>query len=35
MKLGWVENVITNSIYFDLKWVYTDCNEDYRLLNEG
>lgn len=35
LKIGWQENTIYNSQFFDLKWGYTDYLEDYKTLHEG
>ncbi len=35
LRLGWEENRLPGSIFFDLKWVYTDVPEDYRNLSDG
>lgn len=32
---GWFENKNTNSVYFHLKWTYTDSEQDYKYLLDG
>lgn len=35
IRNGWFENRNTNSVYFHLKWTYTDSEQDYKYLLDG
>lgn len=34
-KRNWYENKLTNSVAFNLKWCYNDCDSDYKNLKPG